>query len=47
MEGHYAIHPSARKTDYYAETDDVFYNLYAITTIITPHYKLQFLTRKD
>ena len=33
--------------EYYSKTDEVYGNLFAISTILVPEYKLQFFNSKD
>lgn len=40
-------HAKQKLSDYYAATDKVFGDLYAIATILAPHYKLQFFAGKN
>jgi hypothetical protein len=40
-------HAKQKLSDYYAATDEVFGDLYAIATIIAPQYKLQFFSGKN
>jgi hypothetical protein len=40
-------HAKQKLSDYYAATDEIFGDLYAIATILAPHYKLQFFSGKS